>query len=447
MFCSRKCAAGSGVVRQSRIETCIEKYGVDNPSKITVIKEKKKSTLLTNYGTTSLNGNEIINERRRNTNIKRYGYVNPFCSDAVQSKIQQQNIERYGRPFVGSNIIPEESFLLLNDGDWLQQQHINDNNTLWRIAQQLGVNATTVANYCRIHDINIQRFMVSDAEQQICNRLRENNPNLNIQQNVRTIIYPLEIDIYLPDCKIAIEYCGLYWHSEQAGKDRHYHKRKLDMCNAKGIRLITVFEDEWIKSPTLVINKILNILHLQHSVSIGARKCDIVTVSYRDRYVFLNEFHIQGNGPGSICYGLTYADTLVAVMVFIKNKCGKFILNRYATSTSIPGGFSKLLNHFCKTHEYHTITTFADLRWSNGDLYSTTGFVLDSTQPPDYYYVYKSTRIHKFNFRHKSMAKRLPAYDPLLSENENTRMHNIYRIWNCGLNKYVKYYSSVTENN
>jgi very-short-patch-repair endonuclease len=65
-----------------------------------------------------------------------------------------------------------------------------------------------------------------------------------ILENTRSVIPPYEVDIYLPDLNLAIEYCGLYWHSEKAGKDKQYHQKKFLMCREKGIRLVTIFEDE-----------------------------------------------------------------------------------------------------------------------------------------------------------------------------------------------------------
>lgn len=59
------------------------------------------------------------------------------------------------------------------------------------------------------------------------------------------MIHPYELDIYLPDEEIAIEYCGLFWHCELKQPKKSYHSTKLQKCNEKGIRLITVFENEW----------------------------------------------------------------------------------------------------------------------------------------------------------------------------------------------------------
>ena len=64
----------------------------------------------------------------------------------------------------------------------------------------------------------------------------------------------------MPKLHIAIEYNGLRWHSEEFNKDKNYHLNKLIKCNEKGIRLIQIFEDEWIEKQEIVLKKIKHIL-------------------------------------------------------------------------------------------------------------------------------------------------------------------------------------------
>lgn len=61
----------------------------------------------------------------------------------------------------------------------------------------------------------------------------------------RTAIAPLELDIYLPELKLAIEHDGLYWHNSEKVKPG-YHVLKTRMAEKAGIRLIHVFENEWL---------------------------------------------------------------------------------------------------------------------------------------------------------------------------------------------------------
>jgi hypothetical protein len=81
-----------------------------------------------------------------------------------------------------------------------------------------------------------------------------------------------EIDIYLPQFKVGIEYCGLYWHGEHV-LGPTYHKDKLALASAAGIRLVTVFEDEWLNTPNKVMFRILTLLGASR-VTMG-RKTDV----------------------------------------------------------------------------------------------------------------------------------------------------------------------------
>ena len=124
-------------------------------------------------------------------------------------------------------------------------------------------------------------------------------------------------------------------------------------------------------------------------------------------------------------------------MTFIKKSEGVYELNRFASSCNVVGGFSKLLSHFKKNYEWKSIYSFADRRWSEGNVYLKNGFTLEETQRPDYKYIIGDERKHKFNFRHNSLKKILEVYDPEKSEFENTYANGIYRIYDCGLLKFV----------
>lgn len=261
--------------------------------------------------------------------------------------------------------------------------------------------------------------------------------NIKYISNVRNIIPPKELDIYLPDYKIAIEYCGLYWHSETCGKDKHYHKDKFNACNKQGIRLLTIFEDEWVHNKNIVIKKLLHILQLDNSPVVYARKCKVCLVDVYEKQQFFEQNHIQGDGISSINIALKYAESIVAVMGFMAYPNGVYYLTRYATCASVIGGFSKLLSYFKKQYPWTKIISFADLRWSIGQLYANNGFTLDKILMPDYSYCVGNTRSHKFNYRRKHLPRLLKTFDPTLSEKVNCNNNGILRIWDCGKQRWV----------
>ena len=252
--------------------------------------------------------------------------------------------------------------------------------------------------------------------------------------NDRTIINPYELDIVIPDKKLAIEYNGLYWHSELF-KDKNYHKMKTDLCEQQGYQLIHIFEDEWLYKRDIVKKMIKHKLGVDDSPRVYARKCGIGLVDKDDKKNFYETNHIQGNCSSSIDLGLFYNDELVACLSFKKMK-DYHDLVRYATSYNVVGGFSKLLKHFKSNYDWTKIITFADRRWSQGELYFKNGFEYKGDLKPDYSYVEKYKRFHKFNFRHVNLKKKLKNYDYKLTEHQNCYNHGYYRIYDAGKMKF-----------
>lgn len=103
-------------------------------------------------------------------------------------------------------------------------------------------------------------YMTSNGQKELYDYLK--SLGFNVIENDRTLIYPKELDIVIPDKKIAIEYCGLYWHSEKMGKDKNYHLNKLKACQDIGYKLITIFEDEWLYRNDIVRNILMSTLDI-----------------------------------------------------------------------------------------------------------------------------------------------------------------------------------------
>ena len=202
------------------------------------------------------------------------------------------------------------------------------------------------------------------------------------------VLSPLELDIYVPEQNIAVEYCGLYWH---ALKPSRYHRHKFEACRRLGIRLITIFEDEWIMSRPIVESMLRNAFHVPGRV-INARACIVRGVN-DDANAFLNANHLQGCGRSQIKYGLFVLDELVAVMTFIKgdvtDKSVGWKINRFCSklNTSIRGGASKLFKAFVRDHQSEDVTSYADLRWGEGRVYGQLGFTLIGETIPGYWYI------------------------------------------------------------
>lgn len=336
--------------------------------------------------------------------------------------------------------LSDEARIKLNSYDWLYEQHITNRRTISSLCCELGLHwknsNKTVSSYLKKHNIPVQYYHQTSSQQQADVERFLDECGVKYNTRNRTLIAPLELDIVIPDKQLAIEYCGLYWHSTEH-KDPDYHIDKHEKCAKLGYTLITIYSDEWLTQNSVVKRTIANKLGIDTSRRVGARACSIRELSKAERRVFLNKYHIQGDGPGSVTYGLLDNNNVVACMTFINKAGGRWVLNRYATECVVQGGFTKLLKHFIKTHNPVEIISFSDNRWSSGGVYESNGFTLDATLPADYEYVVDETRVHKFNFRHKYLPHRLAEYDPSLSELENTTKAGVHRIYDCGKQRWV----------
>jgi hypothetical protein len=272
------------------------------------------------------------------------------------------------------------------------------------------------------------------------NSLKEFIRSLNIDflENTRALIRKREIDIYIPSHNLAIEFNGLYWHNELF-VDSNYHLEKTSMCEEKGIRLIHVFEDEWMFKKEVVKSRIRNILGISGD-RIYARKCEIKEIKAKDARIFLDQNHLQGYSVSSCNVGLFYKDELVSLMAFVKprlgignNKSEYIELSRFANKldTIVVGGASKLLKYYVRTYEPSKIISYADIRWSRGELYEQLGFIKTHTNKPNYWYVINAERKHRFLFRKSKLKK--DGFD-IENKTEHQIMldRKIYRIYDCG---------------
>lgn len=155
----------------------------------------------------------------------------------------------------------------------------------------------------------------SDAERELYEYVCSLVGKENVIHNDRTVLNGKEIDIYIPSLKLGIEYNGVLWHSEKFGKDRHYHLDKMNECNANGIRLIQIFEDEYMDSKNIVKSKLKRIIGLSNGLErIYARKCIIEEIDKDAAKQFLIANHIQGFVSSSVYLGLKQEGRIVAVM-------------------------------------------------------------------------------------------------------------------------------------
>jgi hypothetical protein len=252
-----------------------------------------------------------------------------------------------------------------------------------------------------------------------------------------------ELDIYIPELKLGVEFNGLYWHSD-VFREKNYHLDKTNFFSEQDIRVIHVFEDEWVQKRSIVESKLRHALKVSDRDKVYGRHLTIKEIDKDQKNIFLKQNHIQGTDHSSIMLGAFKDEELVSVMTFSKprvslgnknTKVGQYELSRFASSKNVIGSFAKLMKYALNKFNIESIITYADLRWSNieSNIYEKNGFVLSHVSNPNYFYCSSKVRYHRFNFRKQVLKAKFPElYDEKLTEFQIMDKTNYTRIWDCG---------------
>lgn len=436
--------------RDKAHNTMEEKYGVHHAMQLEEFQKKAIKTNLEKFGTEHAAQNEEIKKKTKQTNREKYGVDFPSQLEDNKNKVRDWFYEQFPSSVIFETMkinnisLLDEYKGLRSDGSYKQYnfQCLQCNNVF------LGTFSNNRPPVCRgcypttqnnKYQIELREFFISLG--------------VRFEENIRKIINPLELDFYLPEQNIALELNGNYYHSEIGGeKDKNYHLNKSKLCLNKKIKLIHIFEDEWLKNKEIIKSRIKNLLRKTDN-TIYARKCEAKIIENdHEKISFLELNHIQGNSNDTIRIGLYYEEKLVSLMTFIKlrkglgnskNRNDFYELTRFCSiiNTNVIGGFNKLLNFFLKKYNPKYITTFADCRWSGLDfkntLYHKCGFSFIKTNPPRYWYLKRNdylNRFHRFSFNKNKLLKL--HNDPSKTEWELAQLLNMDRIWDCGNMKF-----------
>ncbi len=434
----------SQIIRNNVIKTNLEKYGGKSSLSSKEVREKGKITSLKKYGFESPNSSDIVKENKKKAWVKIYGVDNPSKTKKIKDKIVKTNLNKYGTKIpsqcdIIKNKIKEtklkvftkylEKILSSFNVELLDKQYKNCYHKhnwkcikcgnhfiqIWNLIQQ-----GFTCPKCR-PPIN---YRSSSKEKELSDFIKDEIKNKIIVNN-RSLLYPLELDIFIPDKKIAFEFNGLYWHSEKVLKESrkldnfkvsNYHLHKTNLCKKLGIQLIHIFEDEWVFKQDIVKSLIRHILNINKGTRIHKEECKIKEINSKVKNKFLDNYHIQGYDNSNIKLGAFYNNKLISVMTF-KNKEKVWSLNRFCSNSNfhVPGIAGKLLNYFKKNYKWEKIFSYADKRWSQGSLYYQLGFELEQIIKPDYWYIKSFKRIHRLNLKYKE---------------------DYARIWDCGSLKF-----------
>lgn len=273
--------------------------------------------------------------------------------------------------------------------------------------------------------------------------------------NDRQLIKPKELDILCNN--FAIEYDSLMFHSfglsdlnmfNNVIENKSCHVQKTELCEEKGVQLFRIFSNEWLDNNKQNIWKSVINSKIGNTNRIYARKCVIKELSSNESNLFLNENHLQGSCNSKINLGLFHENELVSLMTFGKSRYDKNIeyeLIRFCSklNTTVVGAGSKLLKYFERTYKPKSIISYANRRWSQGNLYETLGFEFIKNTPPNYFYFKgsdSSELLSRVQFQKHKLQNKLEVFDQNLTESENMYNNGYRKIYDCGNKKYVKIY-------
>jgi hypothetical protein len=486
-------------VKKKMAKTSLERYGVESYTKTDECKNKKEKTNIERYGAKTPLQNEQIKSNLKEYFIEKYGFDNPTKSPIVLDKIRRTNLERRGVEWsVIDRDVQEKSIKTMIDkfgvecnfklpdfrekadkkmiemwginfssdfvkigkrkilGEFYSNIFLDDfesydseNHILnlkcskghtYSISPQFISQRKRLGYNCCIH-CNPINNPVSKGHQQLIDYLISLDPNIKIEINNRKVLDGLELDIYLPDFNLGIEYNGVYWHSE-LHKTKTYHIDKYKKSKEMGIELIQIWEDTFLDKFEII----KSILKLKLGIidnKIGARKCIIKEISSKEANEFLENNHLQGSCVSTKRYGLYYGDILVSVATFGKgrvNLVGKkneWEILRLSTKRDwvVSGGLLRLFNHFISDIKPGRVISYSDNDLFSGGIYQKLGMVLENDIIPSYTWSDGFIRKNRWNFRKDKLVKE--GADKSLTEVEIMHDRGWFRCFSSGQKKWI----------
>jgi hypothetical protein len=367
--------------------------------------------------------------KARNAFKHQTGFDNPSQLEEIQDKKRQNSIQRYGVPFQAKHL-SEEATKLIDDPNYLASKSVRE------IIEETGYSQGHISKYMLKH--NIRDGFRSSGEKELFNFIRGFYQG-EVITNSRSIIPNKELDLYLPEFKLGIEYHGSYWHSDEFVKT---HRTKYELCLTADIQLIQLFDFEWDDERVREIFK--SIIKLKCGVTeqrIYARKCVIEKLTSASARTFLEGNHLDGKCNSAHRLGLYHKGELVSVMTFGRSRFKKndYELLRFSCKKGcrVIGAASKLLKHFLMSTGITNLTSYCNNFYSNGNVYNLLGFEYAGfTQ--GHFYLNAGKKLHRcFLQKHKLKELYPDNFDDTISGREIAKNNGYLCIQDAGQSKYI----------
>ena len=433
-------------------ETCIDRYGAKSPTMNVAVLQKSVNTCLKNNNVLYPQQNASILQKSEDTYMYRYGVTRPIQNSSIKQKMFDTNIDRYG----GQNVMHSSDIakkVVFTQKLARYADLINDrgNATALFSAEEYASSSRDdeLAWQCKTCGTTFTQKLLPGKPPRCvsCNPLSETWGESRIRQwldesgveyevNTRKIITPYELDFYIPSKNLAIEFNGIYWHSELAGRAKNYHYEKFKKCRDKGIKLIQIFEHELTFKESIVKSRVMYAIGKIDN-QIGARKLSVAQLTYAEAKEFFDANHLQGSVPASATFALrNCSGEILSAMSFARTRFSKklaeFELLRFATklNCNVPGAAQKLFAYAVTMLGLTSVVSYADLKWGQGTLYEKLNFTLERISAPNYWYF---RGINEVKSRLAFQKHKLPAeLHSLGSEWDIMQLLGWNRFWDCG---------------
>jgi G:T-mismatch repair DNA endonuclease (very short patch repair protein) len=455
-----------GVEYVSKLDTCKqkmqktvqEKYGVRHIQQLSEVKEKAKQTNLEKYGAEYPQQNKKVRAKTKQTNLQKYGVEYVSQSEETKNKVKQTFLERYGFDNPNKSVVfrekTKQTVLKKYGVEHISQLKASQDKVKETVFNKYGVEYASQSSEIKekikktiFNKYGTEYYFQSEdfKEKSNANQWFTSKAELEIKAYIESFGLTTtkkrpdhqELDIVIEDKKIAIEYNGLYWHSE-ARRNYMYHFEKTQTANKHGYRLIHVFEHEWRDRKDQVKSYLRSALGM-NTVKIFARKCELV-ITQKDKQVldFIDKHHIQGKAKSILEVSLYHENQLVAVASFGRHHrdVGKIVLNRFVclSGTTISGGLSRI-SKAASLYFKQDIISWCDLRWSEGNGYLKAGWEQEDILKPDYFYT------DRYKYISKQSRKKSNVNTPLgLTEHEHALQDGLFRVYDCGKIRFIYRY-------
>lgn len=393
-YCSTKCSNNSPE-RKEKFRRSYLKNDMDK------VKEKRMKTFEEN------NSFKSIQENNKNT----FGVNN--CLEVNEIKLKAKKTKR-------------SNFLIyldkeLNDKNLiLKDEYTGPHNYLKFECSLCHIEFTTKWNYIqqgkRCPGCFPEGFPRSQYEDELINFLSDHK--IIVEKNIKSIIHPKELDIFLPEHKIAIEINGLYWHSKL---DEMYHFDKFKECLEKEIHLIQIFDDEWIHKKDVVKNFIKNKVLKPNEKDVCIKSINRCEANH-----FLFENSLEGMVEYfDLSFGMFDGTDLVSVLVgVIQNNILE--IKRFCSIRSENDIF-KYINCIEQNYRFRYIKIKTNNRLDDVRLFLDNDFYLESLDKPICQKIFRNGRIR---------------YRDVFIEGHNieikSKQTEDLKIWNCGYHSLKK---------